>query len=1583
MTRRNRPAASSLHASVVCQQRLSAAMMALEPRRLLAAFTVDTAQAASSTNFLTIADALAAATSTSETDDTIAVAAGTYVENLVVSTPVSLLGAKATIDPRGGRGSGESELNGQFSIASPGVSVDGFTIVNGSSGTSAPAVTGIHVTAANATILNNILTGASAGTAILAASADLAAIVSITRNVIGGWATGIDARMPGTVTVDQNVLDANGVGVAIRGSITAATISTNAITDSSTAGIAVDLLTDTGIAGVSIHDNTLDNGGVPQLRLDGGTAGEDSVTLADNAVRLVPGSTFVSMVAPTPLAGRSDNTFTVVRSTAEDASIDIDLALIDGTNVATVVTAGLEGSAIPTGTVVSYTPPEDFNGTTSFGFTTDGLASGTVNVEVTPVNDAPTAFSIPQQSVLEEQSIPLSLAIYFADVDAGDVLTYSLVGAPAFVTIVPETGVVTIAPHTGDAGSFSFTASATDGDESISRPVELSIIRAVNQAPVIGNFPSSVTLAENALVPVYDVDATDPDGDGITYSIVAGNGNGRFAINATTGAITLTQALDAEQGMSYALTIRATDNGQPVFASAEDVLQVNVTDVNDVATGISLAGPMTAIEGESLAYTATATDADVAAALALRWLVDGVVQIGQTSNTFTTGFNYVGNHVIRVEASDRGAAAAAASAGLSVGDAPPSIPLSTSVGTVAEGVSFSLTIGAITDADPLDVADIGQISIEWGDGQFFIINSQTDPISLEAIHAGTPVNFPHTYDDGQNVDRVIAVHLHDTEGHTFTAWQSVRVNNVAPTGNFTAITPSVTSGSPAFVNWFGQTDVSAADVQSGLRYTYAIDVNGDGALDSGDTLVVGDGTYAGSVALSQATIPNTAIAAAGTYKILGLLIDKDNSPVLTRTTNVVVTAGTLRVITIGGDHSGFTINFNRPIDRSVINLWDGTDTAVDTPDVVLTRANGQVVRGSLVFNAAGTGFDFLVTGGILSAGNYTVTIRSGFAAFHGLDGSALDGDDNGTAGGTYTQIFGVNAPPGPVLSVADFARGPGQPVDVIPGTTSSDLPIMMNSPIAISSLNFQIRYNSNLLTIENVYAGSGLSAGWDVAYTLGANVINISLTKTTPTTANISAGLRELIKLVATVPDNPAIYGQSQVLSFASIVVNGNASIEGTADRGVHKVVFLGDTNYDGNVNIGDAGLIQSVVLQSVTGFDTYPIIDPAIIADSSRNFAVDSQDATNAALSGFTGGRPVEVPAFMAITLPGSLGADPTFALPDHFYVLPGTNIQVPINVTDDARGVQSGAIRVSYDSSVLTLSADPVLNGSLLGSGWTVLKNVNAQEGWIEIGFYSGAALAAASPAVGSLLTLQFSVAANATQGTFPLTISTPSNTSTSKTIFYDRSGSILTTAAVSGSVVIDTIAPTASAPVFDYAGTRQTVAMAFSEDVRASIATSKFELKNLTTDTLIELVVDSISSDGKTVTFRFANTGGVTGAILADGNYRFRVLPNVISDPAGNVFAAGAESSFFFLNGDANHDRAVDFADLVLLSQNYNRTVGMTFSTADLNYDGKVDFGDLVILSQRYNQTLAELPPPVIAVKDVGPRKRVGVRSALAIE
>jgi hypothetical protein len=51
-----------------------------------------------------------------------------------------------------------------------------------------------------------------------------------------------------------------------------------------------------------------------------------------------------------------------------------------------------------------------------------------------------------------------------------------------------------------------------------------------------------------------------------------------------------------------------------------------------------------------------------------------------------------------------------------------------------------------------------------------------------------------------------------------------------------------------------------------------------------------------------------------------------------------------------------------------------------------------------------------------------------------------------------------------------------------------------------------------------------------------------------------------------------------------------------------------------------------------------------------------------------------------------------------------------------------------------------------------------------------------------------------------------------------------------------------------------------------------------------------------------------------------------------------------------GDANFDRAVNFDDLVILSQHYTQTA-QSWSTGDFTADGTVNFADLVILAQHY--------------------------------
>src|SRR5206468_2599960 len=109
------------------------------------------------------------------------------------------------------------------------------------------------------------------------------------------------------------------------------------------------------------------------------------------------------------------------------------------------------------------------------------------------------------------------------------------------------------------------------------------------------------------------------------------------------------------------------------------------------------------------------------------------------------------------------------------------------------------------------------------------------------------------------------------------------------------------------------------------------------------------------------------------------------------------------------------------------------------------------------------------------------------------------------------------------------------------------------------------------------------------------------------------------------------------------------------------------------------------------------------------------------------------------------------------------------------------------------------------------------------------------------------------------------------------------------------------------------------------------------------------------------------------LADGNYRATLSAAGVSDAQGRPLDGNGDGTggdnftldFFHLGGDANHDRSVNFSDLVTVAQNYGGS-GKSFSQGDFNFDGTVNFADLVILAQRYNVTLAPPAPaqPVFA-------------------
>jgi hypothetical protein len=100
----------------------------------------------------------------------------------------------------------------------------------------------------------------------------------------------------------------------------------------------------------------------------------------------------------------------------------------------------------------------------------------------------------------------------------------------------------------------------------------------------------------------------DDQSAGITYSLTNKSDSG-LSIDSSTGAVTLTAALDAEVESIYSFTVVATDG---VNSPVERSVTVNVNDLDDEAPTITSATIADAIDENSgagqIIYTATADD---------------------------------------------------------------------------------------------------------------------------------------------------------------------------------------------------------------------------------------------------------------------------------------------------------------------------------------------------------------------------------------------------------------------------------------------------------------------------------------------------------------------------------------------------------------------------------------------------------------------------------------------------------------------------------------------------------------------------------------------------------------------------------------------------------------------------------------------------------------------------------------------------------------------------------------------------------------------------------------------------------------
>jgi hypothetical protein len=261
----------------------------------------------------------------------------------------------------------------------------------------------------------------------------------------------------------------------------------------------------------------------------------------------------VSSINDHPVAGADTAT------TPEDTALALTTTVLlsndtdpDGdtlTVTAVQNTANTHGVVSVTGTTVTYTPAANYFGPADFTYTVSdgngGNELGTVNITVTPVQDAPVAVNDAKMTAEDTALVFPASDLSSNDTDAdGDTLTVTAVNNTASTngTVALAGGNVTYTPAANFNGAASFTYTVDDGHgNTATGTVNVTVTPVDDPAVAVDD---TATVAEATANNVINVLANDTDVDSGTNTVasVTQPAHGTAAIGGGGANVTYTPA---------------------------------------------------------------------------------------------------------------------------------------------------------------------------------------------------------------------------------------------------------------------------------------------------------------------------------------------------------------------------------------------------------------------------------------------------------------------------------------------------------------------------------------------------------------------------------------------------------------------------------------------------------------------------------------------------------------------------------------------------------------------------------------------------------------------------------------------------------------------------------------------------------------------------------------------------------------------------------------------------------------------------------------------------------------------------------
>ncbi|WP_013325039.1 beta strand repeat-containing protein [Gloeothece verrucosa] len=321
----------------------------------------------------------------------------------------------------------------------------------------------------------------------------------------------------------------------------------------------------------------------------------NSAPVLNDTTLTVPENSPLNTLVGTITATDADNNPLTYSITAGNPNLDGD-----ATPAFTINNSGQIRVADPDDIDFERNPSNALTVTVSDGSLTD---TATITVNLTDVIETPNRPPVANDatfSLLKTSPINTTVGTVTATDPDNNTLTYSITagnldsdGDNTKAFAISNSGVITVADPddiSSQTNPFNLTVTVSDGNLTDTAAITVNLTNPVNRAPVVNDSVFSISKNSANGTVVGTINATDPDNNPLTYSIIAGNldtdGDNikAFAIS-NTGVITVTDKDDIlAQTNPFNLTVQGSDGN----LTDTGIATINLNNVNPLSFQLKL-----------------------------------------------------------------------------------------------------------------------------------------------------------------------------------------------------------------------------------------------------------------------------------------------------------------------------------------------------------------------------------------------------------------------------------------------------------------------------------------------------------------------------------------------------------------------------------------------------------------------------------------------------------------------------------------------------------------------------------------------------------------------------------------------------------------------------------------------------------------------------------------------------------------------------------------------------------------------------------------------------------------------------------